>query len=327
MNILLSMPNDNQSNNYIINALQDLNDNIIYLDHRFRLDEAIKYVPEILSSGKIQMMLVLYLVNGKTYPSEFIEELKTKYPNVKYCSWVFDITMNNEYAYENKDFLNLVKNYDYFFTVDKEHIDNFKKNKVNAFWAREGMCPYSHFPISSLSEEGKEIEDIDVCFMGQVSENSPHKGRTELIKEIVYNFPNTKIFGYPWQVGQELIPYHMGRYTFNDIEHNKVVNRAKINLGHSGWPEISEYVSARNYRICGAGGFLLTNETKDCDKIYTSEEVATYKNTEDCLSKIDYYLKHGKERKIMAEKAREKTILYYSFTKSLEKIKNIVGVK
>jgi len=67
MKIFLSMPNDGQSNNYIINALQDLKYDVFFFDHRHFLEQCRKTVLELLKREKPEYMMVLYLVDGGTY--------------------------------------------------------------------------------------------------------------------------------------------------------------------------------------------------------------------------------------------------------------------
>jgi len=116
----------------------------------------------------------------------------------------------------------------------------------------------------------------------------------------------------------------MGRPTFNDIEHNKIVNRTKINIGNSGWTDVDGCMSARNYRICAASGFLLANRSKATEEFYTNEEIALYDNVDDCLDKIKYFLKEDELREEMRLKAYDRTINNYTFTNSLERMFKII---
>ena len=320
MKIFLSMPNDGQSNNYIINALQDLKYDVFFFDHRHFLEQCRKTVLELLKREKPEYMMVLYLVDGGTYTKEDLKEFKTASPSTKFISWLFDVVINDDYAINNFKFIELMKAYDYFFTVAKGHVEQFKNAGVNAFWAQEGCCPYSHMPIEMYDSSGHKIENLDISFIGQIGQSGVHNDRIKLLETIVKKYDKVRIYGHIYDISNELIKFHMGRGTFNDIEHNKIVNRTKINIGNSGWPDVDGCMSARNYRICAANGFLLANHSKATDEFYTNEEIGVYEVISDCLDKIEYYLKNEELRKEMRLKAYDKTIKNYTFANSLEKI-------
>ena len=324
MKILLSMPNDGQSNNYIINALQDLQFDVYFVDHRNFLEECRKTVPEILKREKPDYMMVLYLADKHTYTRDDLRSFKMCSPNTKFISWIFDVVINGELACENEKFLDLMKEYDYFFTVAKGHVEQFRSKGINAHWGQEGCCPYSHMPIESFSADGHKIQNLDITFIGQIGQKQFHADRIALLEQIVKKYNKVRIYGHIYDISQSLIPYHMGRPTFNDIEHNKIVNRTKINIGNSGWTDIDGYMSARNYRICAASGFLLANHSKSINEFYSQDEIGTYENISDCLSRIEYYLENDEVRNQMRLKAYDRTINNYTFTNSLEKMFKVI---
>lgn len=312
--ILLSCPNDGQSNNYIINALQDLGHEVFYVDHRRDLKYAMQYLPDLMKFVNPEVFLCLYLVPGHTYTSEYINKLKAKFPSVKYCSWIFDTTMQGKYCDENPEFINLIKSYDYFFTVARSQVESFRKQGVNAYFAQEGFDPYTLCLNAS-------VQDIDVSFIGQIGHPDVHQERAPLLTKIVKQFPKTMILGPFYKMPDELIPFHAGRPTFNDVEHSKIVGRTKVNIGHSGWTHLDGYFSARNYRIMGSGGFLLANRSKNIEEFFAEEkEIVLYDNPKECVEKIAYYLKHDSERSTIAKAGRKRVFSDYTFMNTLTKI-------
>jgi len=320
MNILLSMPNDQQTNNYLVNALTDMGHFVFYCDHRRHLKECMQFVPQILKAEKIDLMLVAYFKNGETYPKEYIDKLKASSPNTIFCSWIFDATVDNKICNENNDFVNLMKVYDFFFTVCRGQVKSFREQGVNAFFVQEGVDKF----IRDLS--GEYEQDIDVSFIGQVGHPMVHQDRLALLKKICMRFDKTKIYG-PLYVNDDIISaYHTRRPTFNDIEHSIVVAKSKINISNSGWPEIDGYFSARTYRLMGSGGFVLANKTNNIEEFFVPDkEIVLYSNTQECVEKILYYLDHEEERVAIAEAGKKRTMSKYTFNHSLEKIINIIN--
>lgn len=99
---------------------------------------------------------------------------------------------------------------------------------------------------------------------------------------------------------------------------------SKINLNitlksiHSGIP-------LRAMDILGAGGFLLTNYQADfLDFFVPDEDFVYYTDTNDLLTKIDYYLSHDKERKEIAVNGHNKVLKNHSFEKCFQYIFSIV---
>jgi spore maturation protein CgeB len=319
MNILISMPKDGQSDSYIINAFQDMGHEVFFVDHRVQLENCIQHLPAFIKENKIDMMLVLYLVPGKTYDAEFLKNLKMQFPHIKYVSWIFDTTIDGKLCDQNKQFVDLMKEYDYFFTVCRGQVESFRKQGVNAFFLQEGFCQYTY----DLTD--KFPKKYDVSFMGQVGDKVVQKERFGFLERIVNIFDNTIIYGPVLGPIDSIVKHHKLRPTLNDIEHSRVVAQSRINIGLSGWPEIDGYFSARNYRIMGSGGFLLCNHSKNIEEFFVPDkEIVLYEDIKDCIDKIKYYLSHEEERNEIAKNGKKRVVTSYLFKDSLTKMLEIV---
>jgi spore maturation protein CgeB len=320
MRILLSAPNDGQTNNYLINALQTMGHEVFFIDHRANFQNAVESLPEFIKMIMPDMFLCLYLVPGKTYPADYIKMLKGKFPNLKYASWIFDVTMNLMPCNENKEFVAIIKEYDYFFTTVDGQVESFREQGVNAYHLHEGCDP---FTIAFLKDYP---QDIDVSFIGQLGHPQVHQYRIPILKEVVRNFTNTRLYGPVYQMDEDLMRCHVGRPTFNDVEHSRVVARSKVNLGLSGWPEAKGGFSARNYRILAASGFLLANRGNHIEDYFIeNEEIVLFDDKKDCIEKIKYYLKHDVERLEIAQKGRERVLRDYTFVQSFARMFKIIS--
>jgi len=314
MNILLSCPNDHQSNCYLVNALDDLGHKVFFVDHRDHLDQCEQHVPQYLKGEHIDVMLVLYLVEERTYSKEYIRNLKASFPAVKYVSWIFDSTIDGKLCDENEKFVELVKEYDYFFTVCRGQVESFRRQGVNAFFGQEGVDSYV---LEALGREKKH----DVSFLGSIGHPTVHSERLPFLQAVIEKFPKTLIGGVLHRYDEELLSHHLKRPTYNDIEHSKIIADSKINLGFNAWPDIDGYLSARAYRVMGAGGFYMTKRSQGIEDFYVDgKEIVLYDNIKDCLEKIRYYLKHDDEREAIALTGKEKTMENYTFEHTLAKM-------
>lgn len=80
---------------------------------------------------------------------------------------------------------------------------------------------------------------------------------------------------------------------------------------------------AVNMRICetlGVGSFLLTRQARNLTKDFPKDLFATFENATDCLEKIQYFLKHEKEREEIAHRGQEFILQHYSYQEITKKM-------
>ena len=314
MKIFVSMPNDHQSNMYLINAFHDLGHDVLQIDHRSNTQWAVENVESIIKEFNPDIFLCLHLLDDQTYSADHINMLKVKFPHIKYAAWIFDVTIYGEYLHESKRFIDLVKVYDYVFSIDFTNVNKLAKTGVNAFHVPEGYCKYNHGSYKPAPESN--FPRYDVAFIGQFGHNDVHDDRFELLDKICKFYPKTIVYGIGYQMTESIAKCYMRRPTYNDVEHCRTVYNSKINICHSGWPDFC--CSARNYRISAAGGFMLANRGKAITKLWEEDkEIVLYSNNRECLDKIEYYINHDKERKAIALAGENRTLANYSFVDSI----------
>ena len=81
------------------------------------------------------------------------------------------------------------------------------------------------------------------------------------------------------------------------------------------------HIKARSFELAGCGAFVISGLADDAGKYYKeNEEMVFYKNKDDLVKKIKYYLKADKEREQMAEAAYKRTLAEHTYEKRLEAI-------
>ena len=102
---------------------------------------------------------------------------------------------------------------------------------------------------------------------------------------------------------------------------NKLCQLSKIVLGNSTWPKVELSMSARDYRVMGAKGFLLTNHVKGIEEWFEVGKMCdTYKSPEECVEKIRYYLNNEDKRKAIAEYGMKVVHEKHKFSDRLMKV-------
>ncbi len=103
-----------------------------------------------------------------------------------------------------------------------------------------------------------------------------------------------------------------------------VFANSKINLNIT-LKSIQSGIPLRAMDIMGAGGFLLTNFQADfLDYFIPDEDFVYYTDTDDLLTKIDYYLSRDKARSEIAQNGHRKVLENHSFEKCFQTIFSIV---
>jgi spore maturation protein CgeB len=156
--------------------------------------------------------------------------------------------------------------------------------------------------------------EIDVSFLGNIDaiKYPEHRERKEFLFRlgerlgkmgIRYGFYDSRFFDFATQVS--------------------LIQKSKINLntgcGADRKGERSWGLPERCYGIPACGGFLLSDERRHArDDFVGGEEMVTFRNLEDCVEKIQYYLSaFGKTREI-AEKAYHKVQERHTYQKRAE---------
>lgn len=93
----------------------------------------------------------------------------------------------------------------------------------------------------------------------------------------------------------------------------RVFKQSRINLNIT-LRSIKSGIPLRGFDIMGSGGFLLSNFQADfLDLFVPGEDFVYYESEDDLLQKIDYYLKHDKEREEIAQNGHDKVAAKHTY--------------
>ncbi len=182
----------------------------------------------------------------------------------------------------------------------------YKKEGINNILMSHGVNLDNFKPLN-LNKK------YDVTFIG-LSKND----RYELIKFLKDNNIDVKVFGPTWDKHHDLKDICGGQ--LNQEELVKVINQSKINLGFSKNFFNKPHFKSRAFEIGACNSFcLLEYFSGYLNFLRNNKEIVMFKDKEDLLKKIRYYLQNEKERENIANKLYKRVIKDYNLHKDLQK--------
>lgn len=285
---------DMQSGHYVKEGLEELGHTVVAVNDP-RVAPGAVGILEMVDTHKPDFVL---LAKDIRY-NDIIEELSKKVLTVM---WNFDV------RYDIRIFLNanalMFQHCHLKFTIGKGNIEKYREAGVdNIHWLSEGISPIWHC-TESLSSKDHFAYDADIAFAG-FDLITVHDGRHDVLTAL-------KDFA-----TKESVEFEHWTNVFNRA-HNKMCQCTKVNIGHSGWPHVTLSMSARDYRIMGAGGFLLTNYVDGIEDWFEIGKMCdTYKTPGECIEKVEYYLANEGRRKLMAEYGQKIVLEKHKFSDRL----------
>lgn len=233
--------------------------------------------------------------------------------------------------------------FDWIVTTDPMAIRKYHKigykNVIFSQWA----C--NHFLCRPLNL----TKIYDVAFLGQ-----PHGNRRRIIDKIRRAGIDIKCWGWGWPRGcvspEEMVKiFSQSKINLgltNSSAEGIVMSLARIFFEKNGgkinlvnpakWFDNTMSVLAkgrsqikgRNYDVPGCGSFLLTQDADDLkDRYRDGKEIVIFKDADDLIKKIRYYLKHEEEREKISEAGYRRTIENHTYEKRFDDIFKIITKK
>ncbi len=214
-----------------------------------------------------------------------VAQIKRKFPLAIICMWNVDTREGIE---KWSHLYPLIKLCNYHFVGDAKYISQWRKLNRNTFWLPQGLQNEIYHKPKEITENDKRKYFCDVSFAGR--DCGLRRPFLNVINQMNLNFRRWGSLGMP--------------KVYNE-EHNKMVSLSKINIGCSDRPENEKVISVRNYKIMGAGGFLLELDRKGLYEIFPHNTLDVYSTPTELIERIRYWLSHDEERRAVAEKSHE----------------------
>lgn len=171
------------------------------------------------------------------------------------------------------------------------------------------------FPNEIFHTNGEVKENVpEIIFMANYTQGFPLSGyRKDMVSQLRKRYgAKFQVYGNSWGEGSFAVP--------DQYEEARFYRGAKIgiNLSHFNY---SRYSSDRLHRLMGAGCFCLSHNYKDIDlEFENGKHLVTWNNFSELFEKIDYYLEHEDERKLIAKTGCEEMHTNHQWTNRINQL-------
>jgi spore maturation protein CgeB len=200
--------------------------------------------------------------------------------------------------------------YDYFYTLQKgEFTEKLQSiGAHNSYYLPQGSLPSVHKTIK-LSQSDIVHYTSDISFMG-----AGYYNRAQSFPRLLNH--DFKIWGTEWILESPLgscVQNTNKRVTPDEIV--KIYNAGRVNLNlhssssHEGINPAGDFVNPRTFEIAACGGFQLVDERSELpDLMEPGIEIATFCSIDDLCEKVDYYLNHEDEAKLITSRGKKRVL-------------------
>ena len=257
--------------------------------------------------------LIIFALDNEEIKVETFFELRRNYPQIKKTILICD---------DDSRFETWSRYYALFFDLIIQS-PPMQKNYLN-----EGI-PYSafHFDYNTYKLEPMNIEKkYDISFIGR-----PKADRVEIARFLKKNGIKIALFGWGWHEYSDLKDIYYG--PLDQADYTKVINQSKINLNFTkaGFSEEQQHfnMKGRFFEVALCKAFQLIEYYPGLEQFFKDKyDVGYYRDNNDLLNKIKYYLKNEKEREKIAEQSYKTVITKFNREKDLiKKFSDLFGGK
>ena len=197
----------------------------------------------------------------------------------------------------------LATHFDLMITTYEEFLPKFKDENSNAMLSTWAV------PIQWVQEPKKSTEcKYKVTFVG-----AAHGDRKEKVDKLKNAGIEIECFGYGWDNG-----------AIEADEIPRIFNDSIISLNFANSSGENQ-IKARVFEVTGSGGFLLTENAKNLDKVLKNNyEIAIFDNIDNCIEQVKFYLEDTNLRDSLVLNSFRKTSNNYTYLNRMKDIINTV---
>lgn len=209
-------------------------------------------------------------------------------------NWCSDTHLGYDYR------MNLAKKFDLVFVAQKDAVDRFKADGVDATW-----LPHAFEP-KAWNDEDDETGFIpynfinkkyDLCFVGHINSTNRIMALDRMFRE----FPN----------------FFYGQKLFNDAAKKYVESKVVFNIA------MKDDLNMRCFEVMGSKSFLLTDRVQSIDDLFIDgKHCVMYDSIDEAVDKARYYMANDEMREAIAESGYEHVMAKHTIDHRLEVILN-----
>ena len=193
----------------------------------------------------------------------------------------------------------------------------FRQRGIPAELSRLGFEP------SVLNALRERTTRFDVVFVGSFS--NVHRSRIAWLEALCARCPRISV----WAPSVDHLPVqspiracYVGQVWGREMY--QILADSKIVLNQHG--DIPAYANnCRLYEATGVGSLLLTDDKDNLREMFEpGRELLAYRNPEECVELIRYYLKHDEEREAIARAGQERTLREHTYNHRMQELTDII---
>ncbi len=241
-----------------------------------------KILLNLIEKEKPEYMMMFHNMFADLDLLNFLKDLKNHSPKTKTILYAGD----DDTAFNSSRYLALF--FDYTFVLQNDYLKKYKQDGLKNILF---VVQLDNERLIPMHIEKK----YDVSFMG-----APKADRKEMIEFLIKNNIPISIFGSPaWKKYPKLRPFYRG--LVDAADYPKVINQTKISLVLSKNGAGKLHLKTRFFENSACGSFSLVEYSPHLKEIFSEgKEIIFFKNKEELLKKIKYYLLREKEREKIA---------------------------
>lgn len=225
----------------------------------------------------------------------------------------------------------LAQFYDFVFTIDSAAVEYYQKNGHTQVY----QLPLATQPDIFKREEVSDRYKSDICFVGY-----PYPERIQYIQLLLQKTPykifligKWKRFIYPhirnanltihegWVEPSIAANYYNGAKIVLNSHRPYNLKQNQNRIGIEG-----KTINNRTFDVAACGAFQLVDFKEDLPKFFIeNEEMVTYRNNEELVNKMIYYMENEIERKRIAANARNRVLKEHTFEQRLNQLLDIIS--
>ncbi|MGE0605923.1 MAG: glycosyltransferase [Pirellulales bacterium] len=206
--------------------------------------------------------------------------------------WAIDTHLDPEWAQTK------ARDFDYVFAAQRDGAAQFQAaGLATAAWLPLACDPHFHRP----HEVNKEF---DVCFIGNLFPGE----RSDLVRLLQQHFPKSLV----------------ARRYFEEMAKAYAESRVVFNRS------LRNDINMRVFEAVACGSLLLTNNLSDNgqDELFRDgTHLATYRDSEELLDKVRYYLRHPEIRERIAAKGRQAAHESHTYRRRMEELLRTISAR
>lgn len=212
--------------------------------------------------------------------------------------------------------------FDLVLTSFPHFVERFRSLGIRSEYLRIGFDPRV---LVRLEREGARREQHGAVFVGALN-RTQHRSGNALLERAARRAP-IDFWGYGaggWPQSSPIRARFRGEAW--GIEMFRVLYEARIALNRH--IEVAERFAnnMRLYEATGVGSLLLTDEKDNLDELFVpGREVVTYRDEDELVERVAYYLERDDERRAIARAGQERTLREHTYRRRMEELLSILG--